>query len=330
VSVVGAVDAGQLEPYRKELVAYCYRMLASPTDAEDAVQDTFVRAWRALSRFEDRAGLRPWLYRIATNVCLDMLKGRARRAMPMDVTPATSGRTFDPSHTGALGAPLPEATWVQPLPDHLVSGSETDPAEVAVSRESIRLAFVAALQRLAPRQRAVLILRDVLAWKADEVAGLLEVSVDAVNSTLRRARSALGDVDPRSVSVGPPEVERELLGRYVEAFERYDVDALVALLREDAVLAMPPYELWLQGLTDIRGFFTAMESEAGHDAVIPLSANGSPALAVYRPAAASGGLEPFGIHVLEVADGRIAGIHAFLDPGLFPVFGLPDVPDRAR
>jgi RNA polymerase sigma-70 factor (ECF subfamily) len=273
--------------------------------------------------------LRSWLYRIATNVCLDMLKGRARRAMPMDVTPATSGRTFDPSHAGALGEPLPEATWVQPLPDHLVSGSETDPAEVAVSRESIRLAFVAALQRLAPRQRAVLILRDVLAWKADEVAGLLEVSVDAVNSTLRRARSAIGDVEPRSVPADPPEVERELLGRYVEAFERYDVDALVALLREDAVLAMPPYELWLQGLTDIRGFFTAMESEAGHDAVIPLAANGSPALAVYRPGP-SGGLEPFGIHVLEVADGRIAGILAFLDPGLFPVFGLPDVPGRAR
>jgi RNA polymerase sigma-70 factor, ECF subfamily len=329
MSVVGAIEASELEPYRGELIAYCYRMLASPADAEDAVQDTFVRAWRALARFEDRAGLRPWLYRIATNVCLDMLKGRKRRALPMDIAPVTAGRSWDSSHAGALGAPLPEATWVQPLPDRLVSGFGSDPAEVAVSRESIRLAFVTALQRLAPRQRAVLILRDVLRWKADEVADLLETSVDAVNSTLRRARSALGDADPNAVPADPPEVEQELLGRYTDAFERFDVDALVALLREDAILAMPPFELWLRGPTDIRGFLTAMQSEAGHDAVIPLTANGSPALAVYRPSGPSGGLEPFGIHVLEVAGGRIACIHAFLDPDLFGIFGLPDVPERA-
>lgn len=317
-------EAVLLEPYRRELIVYCYRMLASPSDAEDAVQDTFVRAWRALDRFEDQAGLRPWLYRIATNVCLDSLKGRGRRALPMDVTTATAGRrTWDLSHADALGTPRPEATWVRPLPDRLVSDPGSDPAEAAVSRESIRLAFVAALQHLVPRQRAVLILRDVLRWKADEVASLLEVSVDAVNSTLRRARSTLGQADLGSPTADPPEVERELLDRYVEAFERYDVDALVALLRSDAMLTMPPFELWLQGLPDIRAFLAAMEPEAGHDRVIRLAANGCPALAVYRPTA-SGALEPFGVHVLEATGGRISAIHAFLDPGLFPTFGLRD------
>jgi RNA polymerase sigma-70 factor (ECF subfamily) len=312
-------EFAQLEPYRRELIAYCYRMLASPHDAEDAVQDTLVRAWRGIARFEDRAGLRPWLYRIATNVCLDMLKARGRRALPMDVVPAATGRQWT-SHQSSLGEPRPEATWVQPIPDSLISPPELDPAEVAVSRESIRLAFIAALQRLLPRQRAVLILRDVLRWRANEVADLLGTSDDAVNSTLRRARSALGDVSLESAPNELADTERELLGRYVEAFQRYDVEALVALLHEDATLAMPPFPLWLQGRSEIRRFLAAMEG--GHDYVISLGANGAPAVAVYRPGV-SGKLEPFGIHMLEVAGDRIAAIHAFLDPDLFPIFGLP-------
>ena len=320
-------ELSDLEPYRRQLTAYCYRMLGSPQDAEDAVQDTFVRAWRGLGRFEDRAGLRPWLYRIATNVCLDMLKGRGRRALPMDITPVGTVWGRGPSLELALGTPRSEATWVQPIPDHLVSSPSGDPADVAVSRESIRLAFIAALQHLVPRQRAVLILRDVLSWRANEVAKLLEISEDAVNSTLRRARSALAACNLDAVATEPTEADRELLYRYIEAFERYDVDSLVALLHEDATLNMPPFELWLQGIPDIRRFLAAIEVEGGRDRVIEVAANGCPALAVYRPAGPSGALEPFEIHVLEIADGRIAAIHAFLEPALFPVFGLPSTPE---
>jgi RNA polymerase sigma-70 factor (ECF subfamily) len=322
VTTVVDQELSDLESYRRQLTAYCYRMLGSPHDAEDAVQDTLMRAWRGLGGFEDRAGLRPWLYRIATNVCLDMLKGRGRRALPMDIAPATTGRGWEPSHELALGTPRPEATWVQPIPDHLVS-CPGDPGDVAVSRESIRLAFIAALQHLVPRQRAVLILRDVLSWRAHEVAELLETSEDAVNSTLRRARSVLEATNLDAVPTEPTEVERELLDRYIEAFERYDVDSLVALLHEDATLNMPPYELWLQGVPDIRHFLAAIEVEGGRDRIIEIAANGCPALAVYRPAGPSGALEPFEIHVLEIADDRITAIHAFLDPALFPVFGLP-------
>jgi RNA polymerase sigma-70 factor (ECF subfamily) len=326
VTTVVDQELSDLEPYRRQLTAYCYRMLGSPQDAEDAVQDTLVRAWRALGRFEDRAGLRPWLYRIATNVCLDMLKGRGRRALPMDIAPASTGRGREPSYELALGTPRPKATWVQPIPDHLVS-SPGDPADVAVSRESIRLAFIAALQHLVPRQRAVLILRDVLKWRANEVADLLETSEDAVNSTLRRARSALEAVNLDAVPTEPTEADRELLYRYIEAFERYDVDSLVALLHEDATLNMPPYEVWLQGIPEIRRFLAALEVEGGCDRVIEVAANRCPALAVYRPAGPSGALEPFEIHVLEIAGGRIAAIHAFLDPDLFSVFGLPPTPE---
>lgn len=323
MTIVVDQDLSDLEPYRRQLTAYCYRMLASPQDAEDAVQDTLVRAWRGLSTFEDRAGLRPWLYRIATNVCLDMLKGRGRRALPMDLAPASTSRQSEPSREFVLGTPLPEATWVQPIPDHLVASPRGDPADIAGLRESIRLAFVAALQYLVPRQRAVLILRDVLSWRANEVAKLLDTSEDAVNSTLRRARSALEAVDLGAVPTEPTEADRELLYRYVDAFERYDIDSLVALLHEDATLSMPPFELWLRGIPDIRRFLATLEIEGGRDRVVVIAANGCPALAVYRPTGPSAALEPFEIHVLEIADGRVAAIHAFLDPALFPVFGLP-------
>lgn len=323
-------DVSEVEPYRRELTSYCYRMLASPHDADDAVQETMVRAWRGLARLEDRSGLRPWLYRIATNVCLDMLRGRGRRALPMDIAASAGGGSWEPSHQMALGKPRPEMTWVQPVPDHMVSRPGGDPADVTVSRESVRLAFIAALQHLLPRQRAVLILRDVLGWQASEVAVLLETSADAVNSTLRRARSVLATLTRDAVPIEPAEVERELLARYTEAFERYDVDALVALLHEDAVLTMPPFELWLHGRSAIREFLAAMQSEGGRDYVVPVSANGCPALAVYRPTGPSAALEPFGIHVLEVTTGRIASIHAFLEPELFPIFGLPAHPRIAH
>jgi RNA polymerase sigma-70 factor (ECF subfamily) len=317
LSTADATDFGQLEPFRRELTGYCYRMLASPFDAEDAVQETLLRAWRGLGRFEDRMGLRPWLYRIATNVCFDMLKGRSRRALPAEVAPVATGQFV-------MGAPRPEATWIAPISDELLAAP--DPGEVAVGRESIRLAFIAALQHLAPRQRAVLILRDVLRWQASEVAEFLETTETAVNSMLRRARSAIAGADLDAIPASPPEVEQALLAGYVDAFQRYDVDALVDLLHEDVLIAMPPFELWLQGVADARTFLASMD-DGGHDRVIPVAANGQPAVAVWRPDPTTGTLEAYALMVLEVAGDKIAGIHAFLDPAIFAAFGLSTTAD---
>jgi RNA polymerase sigma-70 factor (ECF subfamily) len=318
-TVTEAFGFGDLESYRRELTGYCYRILASPHDAEDAVQDTLIRAWQARTRFvdrpADRGGLRPWLYRIATNVCLDLLKGRSRRALPVELGPPGAGEL-------AMGDPRPEAMWVYPIPDALVAGETGDPETLVMQRETVRLAFVAALQHLAPRQRAVLILRDVLSWRAREVALLLETSEDAVNGTLKRARAALASADVDSGVPDSADVERELLDGYVDAFERYDVDALVALLHKDAIVAMPPFTLWLQGLADIRTFFSGMQAEAGHDRLLAIRANGCPAVAVYRPDA-SGAFQPYAIMVLEITRNRIAAIYAFLDTSLFSLFGLP-------
>jgi RNA polymerase sigma-70 factor (ECF subfamily) len=309
------VPAEQLEQYRRELVGYCYRMLGSIYEAEDAVQDTMLRAWRALPRFEDRAGLRPWLYRIATNVCIDMLKGRSRRALPMDVAPVAAGEL-------RRGEARPEATWIQPAPDSLVLPRDGDPAERAVSRESVRLAFIAALQHLAPRQRAVLILRDVLRWRAAEVAILLETSADAVNSALRRARAALADIDRDTAPSQPSTGDREVLAAYIDAFERNDIDALVDLLRDDAILEMPPFELWMRGPEHIRRWFVAADA-LSQELLTPVAANGSLAVAVYRPRDPGGPPTAFSIQVLDIGDGRISAIHVFLDPELFELFGLP-------
>jgi RNA polymerase sigma-70 factor (ECF subfamily) len=310
-----AIPAEQLEQYRRELVGYCYRMLGSIYEAEDAVQDTMLRAWRALPRFEDRAGVRPWLYRIATNVCIDMLKGRSRRALPMDVAPVAAGEL-------RRGDARPEATWIQPAPDSLVLPPDRDPAERAVSRESVRLAFIAALQHLAPRQRAVLILRDVLRWRAAEVATLLETSADAVNSALRRARAALADIDRDTAPSRPSTGDREVLAAYIDAFERNDIDALVALLRDDAILEMPPFELWMRGPEYIRRWLVAADA-LGQELLTPVDANGSLAVAVYRPRDPGGPPTAFSIQVLDIGDGRISAIHVFLDPGLFELFGVP-------
>ena len=298
----------RLEGHRAELTGYCYRMLGSPFEAEDAVQETFIRAWRGFEGFEGRAALRSWLYRIATNVCLDMLAGRERRARPMDLGPAQ-----EPIEANLNT--LPEATWIQPMPD-------PDPAELAVSRDTIRLAFVAALQHLPARQRAVLILCEVLRWKASEVAELLDTSVASVNSALQRARATLASAN--LLAPDPGEVDRELLARYVAAFEAYDVDALTSLIQEDATQSMPPYDMWLRDRDDILTWWFGPGIGCRGSRVVPAgTANGSPAFGQYKPDPA-GGYEPWALQVLELSGGRIVEFTFFLDTDtLFPLFGLP-------
>jgi RNA polymerase sigma-70 factor, ECF subfamily len=300
----------RLEEHRGGLTAYSYRMLGSPFEAEDAVQETFIRAWRGFDRFEGRAALRSWLYRIATNVCLDMLSGRERRARPMDLGPAQEPVESN-LHT------LPEATWIEPIPD-----DRLDPAEVAVGRETIRLAFVAALQHLPPRQRAVLILCEVLRWKAAEVAELLETSVASVNSALQRARATLETANLHAPD--PGEVDQDLLARYVQAFEAYDMEALTSLIREDATQSMPPFDMWLSGRDDIFAWWWGPGIGCRGSRVIPVvSANGSPAFGQYKPSP-DGGYEPWALQVLEVSGGRIVELTFFLDTDtLFPLFNLP-------
>jgi RNA polymerase sigma-70 factor, ECF subfamily len=309
----------RLEQHRTELTAYAYRMLGSAFEAEDAVQETLLRAWRSVDRFEGRSSLRSWLYRIATNVCLDMLNGKERRARPVDLGPPTSADT-------PLGETLPEATWILPIPDDRVLSSGGDPAELAESRETIRLAFVAALQHLPPRQRAVLILREVFRWKATEVAELLDTTVASVNSALQRARSTLqaSDIDADHTSQPMDDEQRALLARYLDAFERYDLDALTSLLHEDATWSMPPYEMWLRTHDDIRRWCLGPGIGCRGSRLIPITANGSPAFGQYKPGGPGGSLEPWSVQVLEVSNGRIAGICFFLDTAhLFPLFGLP-------
>lgn len=314
---VGPEVDSQLEAYRAELTGYCYRMLGSAFEAEDAVQETLIRAWRGADRFEGRAALRTWLYRIATNVCIDMLRGGRRRARPMDLGPASSA--------GApLGAPLTERAWVEPIPDRRLRSPQDDPAEVAVDRETVRLAFVAALQELPPRQRAVLILREVLQWSAAEVAALLDTSVAAVNSALQRARTSFPTVEDDATDAPANEADRTLLARYVDAFERYDIDALVSLIHEDATFSMPPYELWLRGHRDIRRWYLGPGEGCRGSRLVAVAANGSPAFGQYRASGPGGRHEPWALHVLEISEGRIVELHHFLDtPRIFPLFGLP-------
>jgi RNA polymerase sigma-70 factor (ECF subfamily) len=295
-------------------------MLGSPFEAEDAVQDTLLRAWRSLDRFEGRSALRSWLYRIATNVCLDMLSGRERRARPMDLGPA---REPDIAHLHTL----PEVTWIEPLPDTAVGG-DGDPADVAAARETIRLAFVAALQHLPPRQRAVLILCEVLRWKATEVAELLDTTVPSVNSALQRARATLDAREVRPADAAPAalsDADRALLARYVEAFQRYDMEALTALIHEDATQSMPPFDLWLRGREDILAWWAGPGIGCSGSRVLPaVSANGSPAFAQYKPSETGSGYDPWALQVLEIADGRIAEFTFFLSTDtLFPLWGLP-------
>lgn len=309
----------RLEKHRTELTGYCYRMLGSAFEAEDAVQDTMVRAWRSFDKFEGRSSLRSWLYRIATNVCLDMLNAGNRRARPMDLSAPT------PVAQAQLNS-RPEITWLEPVPDGRVLPSVTDPAEAAVERETIRLAFMAALQHLPPKQRAVLILREVLAWKASEVAELLDTTVASVNSALQRARATLAESAPAATDTADPlnEEQKELLERYVAAFEGYDMKALTALLHEDATLSMPPYDLWLQGHDNIVGWMLGVGSVCRDSRLVPVVANGSPAFAHYHQAEDGNGHTPWALMVIEIVDGRITGINSFLDTDRwFPMFDLP-------
>jgi RNA polymerase sigma-70 factor (ECF subfamily) len=318
-SSAAAVTSSEIEQHRSALTGYCYRMLGSPFEAEDAVQDTLLRAWRSKDRFEGRSSLKSWLYSIATNVCLDQLEGRKRRATPMDLGPAKAAELANLNVR-------PDDNWVEPIPDTLVS-ADPDPAEAAVRSETLRLAFVAALQRLPARQRAALILCEVLHWKATEAAELLETSVASINSALQRARATLADgatsTETRVADLGA--ADQAFLARYVDAFERYDMDALSALIHEDATQSMPPFDMWLAGREDIFKWWVGPGNGCRGSRVIPtVSANGSPAFGQYKPATDGVGYEPWALQVLEIENGRIGELTFFLNTQtLFPLFGLP-------
>ena len=317
-AVGAALRAEDLERYRRELTGYCYRMLGSVFEADDAVQETMVRAWRAADTFEGRSSVRSWLYRIATNACLDMLRGRQRRALAMDLGPSSKADAFH-------GATRPEHAWVTPIPDGRVFPDDGDPADVAAGRETIRLAFVTALQHLPARQRAILILREVLRWQATEVAELLDTTVASVNSALQRARATLAsrdlDEDTMHASVVDP-AQKELLDRYVDAFERYDISSLVTLLRDDALMSMPPYDFWLKGPVEMGRWFLGTGIGCQGSRLVATAANGGVAFGSYRIDPA-GGHSPFALQLLEVSGDRIVGHHNFLDTELFAAFGLP-------
>jgi RNA polymerase sigma-70 factor, ECF subfamily len=307
VATAQSATTEALEQYRRELTGYCYRMLGSAFDAEDAVQETMLRAWRSLDRFERRSALKSWLYRIATNVCFDALNGREKRARPMDLGPAQ-----EPLFENL--AELPEVTWITPL---------ATPDELTEQRETLRLAFVAALQHLPPKQRAALVLCEVLKWQASEAAELLETSVASVNSALQRARATLATADMSA----PSELDddtRALLERYVEAFEAYDIDRLTELLHEDAIQSMPPYTLWLQGREDIFTWWFGAGIGCKGSRLVPVGlVNGMPGWGQFKPSP-EGGYEPWSLIVPAVSGGRIVELTFFLDTQrLFPLFGLP-------
>ena len=309
--------AHHLEEHRAALTGHCYRMLGSAAEADDAVQETMVRAWRSLDRFQERASLRTWLYRIATRVCLDSLNDSSRRARPMELGPVGS--------VDDTLASLPGSHWIEPIPDALALPSDADPSELVVLRQSIRLAFVAALQHLPPKQRAVLLLTEVLGWSAAEVADSLDTSVAAVNSALQRARETLAKRDLTQARAPLSDAQASLVDRYVHAFERYDVDALTGLLHQDATLSMPPYSLWLQGHEPIRSWLLGRGSGCRGSRLVPTLACGSPAFGQYRPPSEPGGRhQPWALIVLELSGDRITAMNSFLDTAaLFPRFGLP-------
>ena len=317
--ILGGLGREEYEHVKRELTGYCYRMLGSFPDADDAVQETMIRAWRGMAGFEGRSAVRTWLHRIATNVCLTQLKERGRRALPMDLGPAA------PANVGHPGAPLPEHEWILPAPDARVLLETADPAQLAVSRESVRLAFVAALQRLPARQRAVLILREVLGFSAAETAELLESSVASVNSALQRARAAVPGPeksDQEPADQAGDEQNKQLLEDYVDAFERYDMQRLTALLREDAVQSMPPFPIWMRGADQIVAWMLGPGAECRGSRLRTFRANGYPAYAQYR-SDGRGGHTPWALTVLEVAGGKVSALHTFVFPELFPAYGFP-------
>ena len=318
--VVSDDFAVRTAPYRRELLAHCYRMLGSVHDAEDQVQETMIRAWRSYGEFEGRASLRTWLYRIATNACLRALENSGRRPLP-------SGLGAPGEHPDAPLAARPEVPWLQPIPDALVSARSADPAEVVASRQSVRLALIAALQYLPARQRAVLILRDVLRWRAAEVADLLGTTTTAVNRMLARARARLEQAAPDQDDIQEPAdpAERDLLDKYAAAFQNADIPAVMQLLREDAIFEMPPEPTWFTGRELIGRFLqTRVLTEPGRFQMIPAAANGQPALAAYLRDH-DGVYRAHSICVLTIAASRVARVTSFNDPGLFPAFGLPQV-----
>ena len=321
MAVRAPLAPADLEPFRRELTGYCYRMLGSGFEAEDAVQETMLRAWRHADSFEGRSSLRSWLYRIATNVCIDMTRQVQRRARPMDMGPSS------PPDESRLGPLLPEATWVTPIPDARVAPEHADPAEITQYRESIRLAFVTALQHLPARQRAALILCEVLRWPAADVAELLDTSVAAVNSALQRARATLSTLPGDVTTSRLDDADAALLERYVDAFERYDIERLVTLLHEDAVQTMPPFAMWLHGPMDIgRWMVQPGPSACRGSRLVPTVANGCPAFGQYRRDPA-GGYTAWALQVLEISGGKITWMSFFLSfldrERLFPQFGLP-------
>jgi RNA polymerase sigma-70 factor (ECF subfamily) len=310
-------DFARLEAHRPALTGHCYRMLGSAFDADDAVQETLIRAWRGRDQFDGRASIKTWLYRIATNVCLDELKYRGRRARPIEEGSPSSGT---PSMEVLIHRHSTD--WVEPILDARVLPSEADPAECAMLRQSVRLAFVAALQTLAPKQRAVLLLIEVLGYSAAEVAEMLETSIPSVNSALQRARATLArrnDEEPGELS----EAQQVMLSRYVAAFEQYDVDRLTALMHDDVTFCMPPYSLWLQGPAEVRTWMLGLGSGCRGSRLLSMAACGWPAFAQYRPNP-EGGHKAWALVVLELSGDRIAGVNTFLDTAsLFPRFGLP-------
>jgi RNA polymerase sigma-70 factor (ECF subfamily) len=310
------LDVASLEAHRPALMGHCYRMLGSSFDADDAVQETMVRAWKSLDRFEERSSVRTWLYRIATNVCLDALAERGRRGRPMEEGPA--GTVHDELHT------KPRTHWLEPIAEAEVISPTDSPFEQAAMRQSIRLAFVSALQHLPPKQRAALLLADVLGWSAAEIADGLDTSVAAINSALQRARATLVSrgVSPDSAPVELDDEQRALLERYVDAFDRYDVEALAGLMREDAIMSMPPFTLWLQGPENIAKWLDGRGAKCRGSRLVPVQANGAPAFAQYHPVE-GGGHHAWALIVLELDGPKITAWHAFLDvDNLFPRFGL--------
>jgi RNA polymerase sigma-70 factor (ECF subfamily) len=305
----------ELEQHRRELTGFCYRMLGSGAEAEDAVQETFVKAWQAADRFEGRSSVRTWLFRIAGNVCIDMGRSPQRRARPVDLGPA---RPPDAAH---LTDVLAEDRWITPIRDEAVLDVRDDPAVVAAARDSIRLAFVSALQRLPARQRAALVLCEVLSWPVAEVATLLDSSVASVNSALQRARATMAET-PTASSGALTDEQLALLDRYVDAFERYDMDALAGLLHDDVVQTMPPHAMWLQGRDDVLAWYVGPGNGCEGSRLLPGWANGCPAFAQYRVDPA-GGHAPWALQVLELRDDGVAAVHSFLDVEAFERFGFP-------
>ncbi|MEK4003676.1 sigma-70 family RNA polymerase sigma factor [Paenibacillus sp. FSL H3-0333] len=304
-----------LEGMRSELTGYCYRMMGSIFEAEDAVQDTMIRAWQHQEQMRQQASLRAWMYRIATNVCLDRLRSAKRRALPMDLSEPAAVVT-EPRES------LPQHSWIWPAPGYV-----DDPGNILVSRETLRLSFIALLQLLPPRQRAVLILQEVFRWSAAETAGALEMTVAAVNSAMQRARATMAKAQLRSeaLQADDGEVDEGLITRYVEAFEQYNIAALLALFQENGSLSMPPFTMWVQGGTDLAAFYQITSSHCVGSRLLPVRVNGNrPAFAQYVPSGEDGLLVPWAIHVLELSGGKIAHVHHFIDAELFIRFGLPE------